>query len=398
MSPPGVFFYVQHLLGIGHLTRAITIAKAMKARGLAVTMVSGGEPVPVVELAGLDFVQLPPTRAADKSFKVLLDESGNIVDEAWKARRRDLLRKAFLSRDPRVLLIELFPFGRRQMRFELIPLLEAAQAMPRPVTVTCSVRDILVEKAKPERNDEMVAMAKQYFDAVLVHGDPDLVPLDASFPHARELGARLRYTGYVVDRDRLGAATNVERRGVVVSAGGGAVGDVLLRTALECRLYTRLAHEPWRLLAGHNMPDDQYRALRADAPKGVIVERARSDFVTLLKRSMLSISQGGYNTVMEVLATGTRGVIVPYAGGEETEQTIRCGLLAERGLLRMLDENTLTVEALAREVDAALDMPQPQTGGLRLDGARATADMVAELAGLKPPREAEGTISPSPPD
>src|SRR3546814_1376067 len=68
------------------------------------------------------------------------------------------------------------------------------------------------------------------------------------------------------------------------------------------------------------MPEDDFRASAASAPDGVAVERARSDFVDLLCRARLSISQGGYNTLMEVLATGVPGVVVPFAGGSETEQ------------------------------------------------------------------------------
>ena len=37
-----VLFYVQHLLGIGHLKRAATRARACAAAGLEVTVVSGG--------------------------------------------------------------------------------------------------------------------------------------------------------------------------------------------------------------------------------------------------------------------------------------------------------------------------------------------------------------------
>ena len=46
-------------------------------------------------------------------------------------------------------MIEAFPFGRRQMRFELLPLLDAIAAMtPKPLLVT-SVRDILQERVSP---------------------------------------------------------------------------------------------------------------------------------------------------------------------------------------------------------------------------------------------------------
>jgi len=381
MNAPGVLFYVQHLLGIGHLKRAVVLARAMRQAGLRVTLVSGGEAVPVIDAAGIDMVQLPPARAADMSFRVLLGADGKPVDEAWRTARRDRLLEVFHAVAPRVVIVELFPFGRRQMRFELLPLLDAARAAnPRPKVVS-SVRDILVEKADSRRNREMVEVALDRFDTVLVHGDPALIPFDDTFPFARELGERLVYTGYVVDAPVALQGPPPVRRGVLVSAGGGAVGDGLLRLALAARPLTRMAGEPWRLLAGDNLPEAAFRELAAQAPAGVAVERARRDFVALMAASALSVSQGGYNTVVETLATGTRAVIVPYAGGEESEQTIRARLLARRGLLTTVDEAGLTAERLAAAIDAALDLRPAATSGPRLDGAAETARIVAGLAG-----------------
>lgn len=379
MSEPRVLFYVQHLLGIGHLKRAVTLAKAMRRVGLAVTVVSGGEKVPVIDVDGIDFVQLPSARAADRSFRILLDESGAVVDDAWRDQRRERLLELLATLKPSALVIELYPFGRRQLRHELIPLLKAARDVsPRPAIVS-SVRDILVEKAKPERNKEMIEIVQAYFDAVLVHGDPDLVPFDATFPYARDLGSRLRYTGYVVDAVAA-AGQEPARHGVIVSAGGGAVGDDLLRTAMLARPLSRLSAEPWHVLAGYNLPDAQFLDLAKGAPNGVTVERARPDFVNLMRASVLSISQGGYNTVMELLATGTRGVIVPYAGGEETEQTIRAQLLAQRGLVTIADEVGLTPEKLAFAVDAAVDLVPQENVRPNLGGAEESALTIAALA------------------
>ncbi len=53
MSAPKVLFYVQHLLGIGHLKRATTLARAMNDLGLKVTLVSGGDFVPVIDDTGM---------------------------------------------------------------------------------------------------------------------------------------------------------------------------------------------------------------------------------------------------------------------------------------------------------------------------------------------------------
>ena len=46
VSGPRILFYVQHLLGIGHLARASRVAGALAEDGFAVTVVTGGTPVP----------------------------------------------------------------------------------------------------------------------------------------------------------------------------------------------------------------------------------------------------------------------------------------------------------------------------------------------------------------
>ena len=56
MSGP-VFFYVQHLLGIGHLRRAAVIARSLRRQSLGVVFASGGEPVRDLDLAGVERVK-----------------------------------------------------------------------------------------------------------------------------------------------------------------------------------------------------------------------------------------------------------------------------------------------------------------------------------------------------
>ena len=66
-----IFFYVQHLLGIGHLTRAATLARALATAGFDVLLVSGGAPLENLKLDGVRFLQLPPLRAASEGLKEL---------------------------------------------------------------------------------------------------------------------------------------------------------------------------------------------------------------------------------------------------------------------------------------------------------------------------------------
>ena len=358
-----VFFYVQHLLGIGHLKRAATVARALRAEGLEVTLASGGLPV-----AGIDVLQLPAA-TSDASFKGLFDEHGRPVDEAWRNRRRDALLAAWRASRADALVVELYPFGRRQMSFELEPLLEeAARREPRPLVV-CSVRDLV--QRKPGREEQMLAVAERFFDRILVHGDPRVV----AFPHAARLGDKLRYTGYVVDLPEVKPSA-VGKDEVLVSAGGGAVGRRLLEVAIQARAATSLKGHAWRVLAGINAAADDLAALQRMATDGIVVERSRPDFAQRLATCALSISQAGYNTVMEALGMGARAVVVPFAGGGEAEQGLRARLLAERGLLTVVEESALDTASLAAAVERSLARPRPARPDIDLDGARASARLI----------------------
>jgi predicted glycosyltransferase len=325
-------------------------------------------------------------RAADKYFKVLVDGDGAEIDDAFRAARRVRLLEVFEALEPDIIVTELFPFGRRQLRFELLPMLDAAcAASPRP-RIVCSVRDILVTPPKPERVVEMLDLIERYYDLVLVHGDPDLIPFDETFAPAHRIADKLRYTGYVVDEHAGQAGTGAGTGEVIVSAGGGAVSEELFYAAIAARPETRLAEAPWRMLAGHALPEPDFEAIAAAAPEGVVVERARPDFTALVSNAALSISQGGYNTVMEVLAARARGVIVPYAGGLETEQTLRARLLERQSGLQVIEEDALSAEALIAAVEAALDAPPPVARDLDTGGAALSAEILTDLVREPAPR------------
>jgi predicted glycosyltransferase len=380
-----VFFYVQHLLGIGHLKRAATLANALAAAGMQVTFASGGFPVPGIRLEGVRLVQLPPA-SSDTSFKVLVDVNGRPVDEPWKARRRALLMEAWSDFDPHAVVVELYPFGRRQMRFELLPLLDAVTASARRPLLACSVRDILGGgQTNPARQDEMLSVFERYFDRLLVHSDPAVIPFDRTFIHAGRIESKLHYTGYVVEDApakpaRTPAGSPAGRGEVLVSAGGGAVGMRLLEVAIQARPLTGLAERTWRVLGGVNAPADRFSALIALAQaKGqgrIIVERAREDFTTLIANCAVSVSQGGYNTMMELLQAGTRAVVVPFAGGSETEQSLRARLFRERGLIELVEEAELGPQTLAAAIDKAANKAAPAARSVDLGGAPRTAALL----------------------
>ncbi len=383
-----VLFWVQHLLGTGHLKRAATVASALARQGLKVTLVSGGPPAPWLVPAGVELVQLPSVRARDLEFSALVDAEDRPLDAALEAARRAQLLALFATLSPQVVITEMFPFGRRAFRFELLPLLEAiAAARPRPWLV-CSVRDILVLKSAVERYLWMRDLALAHYDRVLVHTDPALIPFGLTFPYADALGARLVSTGYVVEP---GPAPATGKDGeVLVSAGGGRVGRALLAAAIEARARSGQRERPWRLIAGGGLDPESLARLQAGLPAGVVLERQRDDFQTLLAKCLLSVSQAGYNTVVEVLRLGKPMVLVPFETATETEQRIRAERLTGLGLAETVWGAELTPSSLARAIDRVLSRPSGRRSGLDLEGAATSARLIAALAARAAPAEPAG--------
>jgi len=371
-----VLFHVQYLLGIGHLQRSLRIAEALVEAGIAVTLVQGGPAVPEVSRArGIDIVQLPPIRARDATF-ALVDDSGNPVDDALRAARRTALLAALAAAKPDAVVIEGYPFARRAFRFELDPLIAAARAAG--ARIICSVRDIPTVRGDPARLADIVARVRDGFDAVLVHGDADFIPFDAAFPAAPQIADRLHYTGYVSSRPDPAPGEDGPDGEVVVSVGGGAAGQALLMAALNARRRGCLAERGWRILAGAGLTDAQFEAIRRVAPSGVVVERFRRDFATLLRRCHVSVSQAGYNTVLDILAARARAVLVPFAAERETEQLIRAEHLAGRGAAVLLRESELTPAMLAAAIERAAS-GDPLPLAIDTDGARRSATLIAQF-------------------
>jgi len=250
------------------------------------------------------------------------------------------------------------------------------------------------------------------FDAVLVHGDPRVLPLEASWPVTPEIAGKLVYTGYLAAsaqsphpeeprsgvskdgptgagaswstlRDAISGEMAPQDEGlragdgaILVSGGGSAAALPLFETTLSAaRLLPRRA---FRLLIGRGVAEADFNKLRQSAPDNARIERARPDFPALLAACKLSISQAGYNTVLDLLQAGRPALLVPFDAGNETEQGLRASALERVGLAQVvkLDEGP---RALAAAIEAALARGVPPAATVDLNGAEGTIAAIAKL-------------------
>ena len=406
-----ILIAVTHLLGIGHLVRARQLARALAGVGHEVTLASGGMPDGKAA-ASYRFVQLPPVRTQGTDFRNLLDERGGVATPERLATRREQLVALTRELSPDIVVTEHFPFGRRQLADEFLALIATArEANPRALVLS-SIRDVLVAPQRPERLIETAERIAALFDAVLVHGDPSVLPLEASWPVTPEIAGKLIYTGYLAasaqsphpeeprsgvskdDPDGSGASWSILRDAIsgemapqdeglkngdgtiLVSGGGSAAALPLFEMALGAAQL--LPQRSFHLLIGRGVSEADFTALRQSAPDNARVEWARPDFPALLAACSLSISQAGYNTVLDLLQAGRPALLVPFDAGNETEQALRAAALERAGLARVgnLPDGP---QALAAAIETALAWGAPRAAKVDLDGGRGA---IAAIAGL----------------
>jgi predicted glycosyltransferase len=256
----------------------------------------------------------------------------------------------------------------------LIDAIEASAPRPK---LLASVRDVLQSRTKPGRNEETVALIQRHFDKVLVHGDPQFIKFESSFPLAKDIAGKLLYTGLVCGR-KPKALPNCQFD-MLVSAGGGAVGAQLVRAAMDAAKLLPETYS-WCVIVGPKLPEKEFLRICDSAPANVMVERFRADFIDLLARVKLSVSQAGYNTVCDVLRSGCRSVLVPFATGGETEQTARAQRLQALGMATMLLETEISAQKLATTITRELHRSvRNHIGMINLDGAAQTGKILNKL-------------------
>ena len=380
-----IMLYSQHILGIGHFFRSMEIARALSKH--EVLFVEGGEPLPGVVTPPHVRRSLLPPLMMDAEFKAMEVREGSL--EEIKAARTKLLMEAFLDFVPQVLVTELFPFGRRQFRFELMAVLRAIRERQLPTKVVCSLRDILVEKSNQAAYEAWVLeVLHQFYSLLLVHSDPRLIALEESFERVDKIAIPIHYTGFVT-RPLPAVERETGRNVIVASSGGGKVGfDLLAATILAVQNLT----DPdllLRVFVGPFMEKPERDCLEDLAGKDarITVESFSTDFLAQLLAADLSVSMAGYNTCMDLLNTGIKALVYPFR--QNREQGMRARKLESMGLVRILPD--LDKTTLAHVIKESLASPAPPMScALNLTGAATTATLIDQSIEYKMPSKPWG--------
>lgn len=381
-------FYAHDGQGLGHSRRNLAIARALvRLEPDASVLLASSVEHPLLAGQGLpiDLLRLPGIRKRPGDgygARRLQLEDREVFD-----LRSEILAAAVRAFRPDVLVADRHPLG---IMRELEPALETHRS--RGGRAFLGLRDILDEpaRARSEWNSAGTdAAIAEYYQHVLVYGCRDILDPIREYDIPAPAASLVRFCGYVVDASATApspATSPSARPTVLATAGGGEDGFPVLEAFLDAAEGAGWAATA---IAGPDCPPDRLGALRdRGRSAGIRVIRAARDLPALLSSADAVVCMGGYNTLIESLASGAATVCVPRIR-PRTEQLIRARAFEERHLLRVVPPDRVSASSMRRCVDEALqetriisraDRVRRTRKVLDLEGATRAARSVADAA------------------
>jgi predicted glycosyltransferase len=337
-----VALYSHDTMGLGHMRRNLSIARALSASNLQanVLIVAGSNVATGFAMPeGVDSITLPSLyKKPDGKYRSR--SLGLALPELIELRARTI-RGALEAYQPDVLIVDNVPRGvGGELDDTLLALKQNTNAL-----VVLGMRDVLDEPAvvyrewKRRANEECI---RQYYDAIWVYGDQRLYDPAREYRFTDETAEKIRYTGYlnralpVSNPEQLNNRLRVELdmpEGdlVLCLAGGGQDGGRLAQLFCDSLLPDNHCS---LILTGPYMPSKVKKELHARARQNprLRVMDFHPEPTELISCADRIVSMGGYNTISEILSLGKHALIVPRIHPRQ-EQMIRATRLKELGLV-----------------------------------------------------------------
>jgi len=400
--------YSHDTYGLGHLTRTLRIARAIRERfPNAATLILSGSPVaPYMPLPpGADLVKLPSVQKSGANEYRARDL--DVDFKRIKAMRREVIRSTAEAFRPDLFLVDNVPAG---MKGEILPTLEMLRTECPETKIVLDLRDILDESELIRANWQehgTYELFEKYYDRILVFGDPNVfdaveaygLPADRTVHvgYVSPNGHHVAPSGTTIESAALpnGTGSNGAKRPrkVLLTAGGGGDGYEFLSDALQglCQLARTQISAPAESLLEVEVVTGP---LMNEADRKSLSELAQScgasllEFVPDLPQRMagadLVVAMAGYNTCCELLSHARAALLLPRVA-PRLEQLIRARALEDRGLWKVLPPGrTSSLDIALAAAEILRDGPTITEENLpAMDGlARMTDELALLCSGL----------------
>ncbi len=366
-----IALYCQNVLGIGHLSRSLNLARELVSDH-QVHFIQGG---PKVDLA-LNHPHFHHHRLEP----VLMNLEGQLyspnqitMERVWQRRMEELEIIGASAFD--ALIIEFFPFGRYQFRVEILDFIKRQKALNPKCKIICSMRDIYTIKNNPEkvikRAKYSAEILNRYFDHLLIHSDPSFIKLSDSYMFASEIKIEQSYTGYIAPLKLFSGGRSQDE--IVVSTGGGSFGLDLLKGVLA--VTNEFKSLQFHIFKSALDPEE----LSSNRDNVHFHSFNENEFKRHLAKAKLSISLAGYNTVAEALLYQTPMLLYPFT--HNNEQPLRARALEQSALASVLSPSADLATQLREHLKKITPL-SPASSLIKLDGASQSLNIINMLLAL----------------
>jgi predicted glycosyltransferase len=365
MGAPRIVFYAVNGLGLGHVTRLLGIARAVRrlAPNAEILFLTSSEADGVIFREGFAAVKLPS--------KTIREDCG-LRKTTYLKMVQTVTWNTIASFDPDMLVVDTYPSGSFE---ELIPVLRWRQ------------KNVFVfrEQRRETFQSELLLAALPLYDCLIVPHD-DV----AAVGELPEPGKALA-VGPILIRDRremldriparaaLGLPNEVRDDALLLYASFGGGGDPEALRALDLTLDAVAALGNAHLVYGAGP------LLRTPPPSrpGLTVLTGRYPMLELLPAFDGAVAAAGYNTVHELMYAGVPSVIVPFGRVLDDQERRARDLAAARACLCCEPLTATGLDATIRRLaDPGLrrDLAKQAQKTVRKNGADAAARAVLDLA------------------
>jgi predicted glycosyltransferase len=325
LTQPRILFYAVNGLGLGHVTRLLAIARAIRAQrdGAQILFVTTTEADSVIHREGFASVKIPSRGVI---------QSSRLRPSTYNKLAHVVVMNTVAAFNPAILVADTFPAGATQ---ELLS------------TLSWQMRRVFVYRAQHAER-----AADEFFQNALSHYDLAIAPHDeGSEKIPVPDGLRIAWTGPIMIREvsdalsrdearrRLGLPS--ESRLLYVTVGGG--GDDEMASA-EPAIFDAARAAGWTVVA----PDPP---LRVSMERGAIaIADHRVSYYPIaecMNGFDAAVSAAGYNTVHELLHFGVPSLLIPRPRGLD-DQFARARTAADAGAALVSSLDPVELEAKLR--------------------------------------------------
>mgnify|MGYP002621776854 CR=1 FL=1 len=366
-----IAFLTQYLYGLGHSNRVKLIAEEVGKTHDVVVINQLFQPPLKYSVPQVSFLE--DSRPPEGKSVAAYVHNENLQNYRFK-RFIETLDKYKVK----MLVSEGFPFCRHQSAAELFKCFD--ECKKRNIKILVSIRDFPWDDPhenpiKDWVNRTQNLICKYYVDKVLVHGDPDILPLSSdrtryANPHQiiDQIKDQLVYTGYVCD-DTI-KKHEQENNFIYVSTGLNKEEGMLLFKQI-----TKIAHK---------FPDytfimpvaNRYMKTKRSVKDNMVFVEYIPNLGHKIQKCAAFITYGGYNTTMEIIKGGVPAIVIPRQDGHKLEQFVRAYTFEPYGFFKVL--NNLEFHKLESTLKYILNN-KPKPFKFDLDGTRKSANEIIRI-------------------